>query len=332
MFELKDDVTGLPLFETISITLVCSDCLKTDHPELCTHKLAEMPRWLSSKKMEVVKSLLSDDPAMLLRESMGVGADSTQKAFAARDITAFFARPHLTIKRDFYEVNDRDNTNHVIVAVDPAGGGSSQFAIASVCQLPNGSIAVCGMDTIRTRDVRETHRLVIDHIASCRKIKGLENSTIVLVLESNLAYEAQHILHSVQAAGLKKWVALQEGAGYSLGWLTTNERKEAMCLQLREALAVGKISFVDDFFSNTASVKLMKQNCEDEMRNFCILVEASKTPFGKCKKTYSGKVGGRNDDLMIALQLGLSGAKVFYSETRYSAFRPVNNAHVPVPT
>tara|TARA_B110000046_G_scaffold88638_1_gene96692 strand:+ start:2089 stop:2211 length:123 start_codon:yes stop_codon:yes gene_type:complete len=28
---------------------------------------------------------------------------------------------------------------------------------------------------------------------------------------------------------------------------------------------VGKISFVDQFFSNTASVKLMKQNCEDEM-------------------------------------------------------------------
>ena len=65
----------------------------------------------------------------------------------------------------------------------------------------------------------------------------------------------------------------------------TNERKEAMCLQLREALTVGKISFVDQFFSNTASVKLIKQNCEDEMRNFCILVEASKTPFGKVKKT-----------------------------------------------
>ena len=34
------------------------DCMKTDHPENCTHKLAEMPRWLSSAKMEVVKSLL----------------------------------------------------------------------------------------------------------------------------------------------------------------------------------------------------------------------------------------------------------------------------------
>ena len=70
-------------------------------------------------------------------------------------------------------------------------------------------------------------------------------------------------------------------------------------LQLREALTVGKISFVNGFFSNTASVKIMRQNCEDEMvsshrssrtceigltavlvcspqRNFCILVEASK--------------------------------------------------------
>ena len=91
MFELKDAL-GEQLFETISITLVCDDCMKTDHPELCTHKLAEarnatnlhpnpfsdltpysalqMPRWLSSAKMEVVKSLLSEDPAMLLRESV----------------------------------------------------------------------------------------------------------------------------------------------------------------------------------------------------------------------------------------------------------------------
>ena len=65
MFELKDGHTGEPLFETIQISLVCDDCMKTDHPELCTHKLAEMPRWLSSSKMEVVKSLLADDPAML---------------------------------------------------------------------------------------------------------------------------------------------------------------------------------------------------------------------------------------------------------------------------
>ena len=86
MFELTDSV-GKKIFESFSITLVCEDCLKTEHPEKCTHKLAEMPRWLSSSKMETVKvfspdqsrnfctptraccpflqALLSEDPAML---------------------------------------------------------------------------------------------------------------------------------------------------------------------------------------------------------------------------------------------------------------------------
>lgn len=30
---------------------------------------SQMPRWLSSAKMEVVKSLLSEDPAMLVRRT-----------------------------------------------------------------------------------------------------------------------------------------------------------------------------------------------------------------------------------------------------------------------
>ena len=63
-----------------------------------------------------------------------------------------------------------------------------------------------GLDTIRTKDVRETHRLVVQHIARVRRIQALQDSTIVLCLESNLAYEAQHIIHSLQEAGLKKWV------------------------------------------------------------------------------------------------------------------------------
>ena len=88
-----------------------------------------------------------------------------------------------------------------------------------------------GLDTIRTKDVRETHKIVCQHIARVRKISNLHDCTIVLCLESNLAYEAQHIIHTLQEAGLKKWVALQEGAGYTLGWLTTNERKEVRALR-----------------------------------------------------------------------------------------------------
>lgn len=34
MFELTDSL-GRKLFESISITLVCEDCMQTDHPEKC---------------------------------------------------------------------------------------------------------------------------------------------------------------------------------------------------------------------------------------------------------------------------------------------------------
>lgn len=61
---------------------------------------------------------------------------------------------------------------------------SVEVRLPSAGALANSVGCVCA-------DVRETHRLVVQHIASCRKIPGLEDCTVVLVLESNLAYEAQ---------------------------------------------------------------------------------------------------------------------------------------------
>ena len=35
-----------------------------------------------------------------------------------------------------------------------------------------------------------------------------------------MAFESQHLLHAVEAAGIKNWVSLSEGQQGSLGWLT----------------------------------------------------------------------------------------------------------------
>jgi hypothetical protein len=107
--------------------------------------MADMPRWLSSSKMETVKALLADDPAMLLRESMGVSADSTTRAFNSADVKALMQRVAVGVGRDILDPSK--NTNALVVAVDPSGGGSSAFAVASVVQLPNGALAV----TLRVR-------------------------------------------------------------------------------------------------------------------------------------------------------------------------------------
>ena len=157
MMSLVDDF-GNSVFKNISITLVCGantffqklvkrvqtsfspnstpalcadECLKTDFPEKCRHKIASMPRWLSSAKVEVVRQLLAEDPGMMLRETLGISADGTEKAFHIREIEAFMERnaPDITFDRRRPE----EQTRHVFVACDPSGGGVSAFSIASVC-------------------------------------------------------------------------------------------------------------------------------------------------------------------------------------------------------
>jgi len=322
MFELTDAV-GNKIFESFSITLVCDECLKSEHPEKCTHKLSEMPRWLSSKKMDTVRALLSDDPAMLLRESMGISADSSNRAFPSDHVERFMKNVMGEVAEDPSCYYVESNTNHVVIAVDPAGGGSSQFAVFSLLQLYNGAVMCLGADALRTKDVRETHKCVLRHIEAVRKVPRLQNCMIVLVLESNLGFECQHIVHAVNTAKVRNWVALSEGASGGIGWLTTNERKESMCFALRDSLAVGCIGLSRHFFSTTHPKPEIMKIIDDELKNFCILVEAPKTPFGKPKKTYSGKIGGRNDDIAIVMQLAIAGVRRFYQNEKYAGFRPV---------
>lgn len=198
----------------------------------------------------------------------------------------------------------------------------------------------------RATDVLDTHRLVVEHIKRIRQIPRMEGCTIVLCLESNLAFESQHLVHAVQKASIQRWIVMQEGAKNTMGWLTTNERKESMCLQLREALRIGSIAFAPSFVSVTSGEQDAKKTLVDEMMNFSVIVEAPKTPFAKARspyvptrqsrsrshpphrppmwqsrKTYTGKVGGRQDDLVIATQLAITSMRWFYQSDRYRSFR-----------
>lgn len=38
------------------------------------------------------------------------------------------------------------------------------------------------------------------------------------------------------------------------------------------------------------------------------------------RKTYSGKMGGLNDDLAIVMQLAITGLRCFYSNPKYNNF------------
>lgn len=85
-----------------------------------------------------------------------------------------------------------------------------------------------GVDILRAKDVRATHALIVQHIARIRTSEVLKNATCVLLLESNLAFESQHIIHYLQEQNVQRWVALSEGAGGGLGWLTVRHARQTL--------------------------------------------------------------------------------------------------------
>ena len=183
---------------------------------------------------------------------------------------------------------------------------------------------VIGVDALHTRDVRHTHRLLVKHLIALRCIPIFAPCKIVFVFESNLAFESQHLLHAVEAAGIKNWVSLSEGQQGTLGWLTTNERKEQMCLLLREALTVGKIALSEHFFSIEMTKLEARNRLEDEVGSYCVVTEAAKTTFGKVRKTYTGKLYGKQDDLCVAVQLAVIGQSKFFQDPKYRNFRSLD--------
>ena len=181
-----------------------------------------------------------------------------------------------------------------------------------------------GVDALHTRDVRHTHRLLVKHLLALRGIPIFAPCKVVFVFESNLAFESQHLLHAVEQAGIKNWVSLSEGQQGTLGWLTTNERKEQMCLLLREALTVGKIALSEHFFSIEMTKLEARNRLEDEIGSYCVVTEAAKTTFGKVRKTYTGKLYGKQDDRCVAVQLAVIGQSKFFQDPKYRNFRSLD--------
>lgn len=143
---------------------------------------------------------------------------------------------------------------------------------------------------------------MIEHIKSMRNIWELKDSTAVIGVETNLGFEAQRIIHAAQTHPLRKYIALWEGPQNTPGLLTTNSSKEIMCRALQDVLTNNRLVFSSQFMCTTMPPKAAMQALVTEMKTFMIVVAAPNTPFGKPRRTYTGKSGGgQNDDMVSVL-------------------------------
>jgi hypothetical protein len=123
LLRMRDKVTGLPLFTSISVQLACRKCIEEGKATACVHMLHLVPRWQSSDRHVKLKTIMQDRPDLIESELSGLAFDSNQQIFRPAHIEIMFEQ----------RVPDPVLNEAVFLFIDPAAGGpQSDYAILSV--------------------------------------------------------------------------------------------------------------------------------------------------------------------------------------------------------
>ena len=123
LLRMRDKVTGLPLFTSISVQLACRRCIEDGKAAACVHMLHLVPRWQSSDRHVKLKTIMQDRPDLIESELSGLAFDSNQQIFKTSHIEIMFNQPPPPPI-----LNEA-----VYTFIDPAAGGpQSDYAVLSV--------------------------------------------------------------------------------------------------------------------------------------------------------------------------------------------------------
>ena len=160
LLRMRDKVTGLPLFTTLSIQLACKQCIEEGKAAACVHMLHLVPRWQSSDRHVKLKTIMQDRPDLIESELSGLAFDSNQQIFKTAHIEVMFTQPAPT-----------PVTNEAVyIFIDPAAGGpQSDYAVLSVTR-QKGMLTVSHWHThthlaTQVAPTQSVHKLLVGHTA-----------------------------------------------------------------------------------------------------------------------------------------------------------------------
>jgi hypothetical protein len=127
---------GSMIFEVIRIKNACSVCIEAEREADCTHTAGETPAWLTRDQDAALRALAGD--IIMAREVLNVDN--------SRSVQPFYPQRLLDRIQNFATsaVSVTESVKAVFIGVDPAGGGKSDYALVSMCQLRNSEdFVVC---------------------------------------------------------------------------------------------------------------------------------------------------------------------------------------------
>jgi len=145
----------------------------------------------------------------------------------------------------------------------------------------------------------------------------LSTAFIVLMIESNLAFESDHMASHMNRSGLRNIVFMRECSNVArVGIQTTATSKDQQVLIFLETVATEALTFYDKLHTNEDDAPAMRERLFRELENYAIVVNPSTG-----KKKYTGKVGQEQDDLSMAIQMCLLHTRIFKTDVnKYGKF------------
>lgn len=108
---------GEPLFRVLQVQLVCDACRLAGKIE-CAHQGTKMPSWKTGERQELVKTLMSRNSEMFLREAAGVITNSSKNAFTREYVD------RMALPENHVCISDLGPQKELFIAFDPAGGAA----------------------------------------------------------------------------------------------------------------------------------------------------------------------------------------------------------------
>ena len=287
----------------------CELCARSDNHDMnddeCPHKLINLPKFRSSKNVEVVETML--DSITAAQEVHGAITGGTSDYFVRKYVDNFANKAPYKFERDVEVIH---------CFIDPsAGGKGSDFVIASLAY-ENGKCIIVGLDSFESRIGMNSEWnipivMMIQHVDKILQI--YPRSHVFLYCEANLNFfnsymyqeyiqqytrpEAKHRIHCIG-----KNIEYQD----SLGIWTTHNTKRKWAFDLKLVMSRNELFYAQKFYSQ--EILKNKQKIKGQLYNFGHHVKmADDRVFGQTKEVFSGKRSGDGrDDCAIAIQATIS--------------------------
>lgn len=250
---------------------------------------------------------------------MGVLANSLHSIFPA-------ATSERLMNSNWYDRRDDVRPSHIYVAFDPNGGGPSHSAIVALVRI-EGTLLVCGMDSLQTYDTTQAKEFIVWFVGQLRLDPWLKHARIIYACENNgLTFG---LMEEVMA-GVPNSQTVYEKTGGKPGIFTDSYKKNMYAEYLRQELNRDSVRFLRNFITCFGMPAGGKQTAHGQ-----VLSEADKRIiirrelFEQTKRakpnsrpyttdlrprviSWSAKcnadgdiVQGMNDDLLLVLCIGL---------------------------